>query len=85
MVADLNTLCARGVGVVVRRYCPSDGAFTEERDGWRRPQGQLLLFPVWWREPGLGFPLGTVLFSKGILLPAKRGKKLCAQLKKKVI
>ena len=36
-------------------------------------------------EPGLGFPLETVLFTKGILLPAKRGTKICVRLKNKVI
>ena len=62
----------------MRRYRCSDGAFTEESDGWRWPQGQLFLFP----ESGLGLPLGTVVFTKGTLLPEKHGAKICARQKK---
>ena len=85
LVADQNTWCARRIGVVDEEVLALRRSV---HGGERRIEvatRTAVSVPRVVERARLGFSLGTVLLTKGILLPAKRGTKICERLKKKVI
>ena len=85
VVADGNTWCAHRVGVVDEEVLALRRSV---HGGERRMEVATrtsVSVPRVVERARLGFSLGTVLLTKGILLPAKLGTKICVRLKKKVI